>query len=366
MDVSGPYFAGVETSLFDYVLPQELIAQYPLEQRDDSRLLGVDRKTRKVEHGQFRDLPAKLRKGDVLVLNDTRVIPARMHGVKLKTGGLVEVLLLEPAANAQWWAMVRPGKRVRPGTLVEFTGRTEGVGKIRAEVVEKDLHSRFRLNFGSEADVERLFSSCGEIPLPPYISRPVQQERDAERYQTVYGHRSGSVAAPTAGLHFTRKTLDTLTQAGVDVAWVTLHVGYGTFAPVKSADLAGHTMHAERYELPAATAAILRRAQSESRRVVAVGTTSVRVLESVAAKYGGALVADQGSTSLFIYPPFRFQVVDALVTNFHLPRSTLLMLVSAFMDPGGMEGRAFLLQVYNEAIARRYRFFSYGDAMWIA
>jgi S-adenosylmethionine:tRNA ribosyltransferase-isomerase len=356
----------VLTREFDFPLPPELIAQHPSPERDRSRLLVVHRGDGQIEHRQFPALAEYLRAGDVLVLNDSRVIPARLRGRKDDTGGAIEILLLEENAPADWWVMLRPGKRVRPGTRLSFVAPDSAPSPLRAEVTAKNDEGWCRLKFSGVNDLRATFAALGEMPLPPYIARdqPAVGAEDRTRYQTVYAARDGSVAAPTAGLHFTPELLERLRAAGVSVHFVTLHVGHGTFAPVKVDDIAGHVMHEERFEVPATTADAVNRAKAEGRRVVAVGTTSVRVLESVARAHAGRLVAGPGRTRIFLHPPTTFGVVDALLTNFHLPQSTLLMLVSAFAAPGEHpRGRDLALRAYAEAVRERYRFFSYGDAM---
>lgn len=362
-----------------------------------------------IEHRQFADVPEYLRAGDVLVLNDSRVIPARLWTVKPGTGGLVEMLLLEPAEKAGWWALVRPAKRVRPGSQLMLIrrGSTTGgaspcpgqsaepckadisVAKERVlTVVEKQPAGRCLIDFGQAGDMQSVLEKYGEVPLPPYLERKgPPSDEDRERYQTVYARRPGSVAAPTAGLHFTKELLDRIQKTGVQVCSLTLHVGLATFAPVKAACVEDHTLHEEYFELPQATADAVNAAKREGRRVVAVGTTVTRVLESVAAGNYNPEPALSGSerscsgvsrapgnvlpgaclgrTRLFIYPPYKFRVVDVLLTNFHLPRSTLLMLVCAFGRPGDVTGRELILACYNRAVQERYRFYSYGDAMLI-
>ena len=355
----------MRTADFDYVLPPELIAQTPAPERDQSRLLALHRDTKKIEHKNFRDLANYLRSGDVLVLNNSRVIPARLRGANAKTGGHFEIFLLEENGTNDWWAMMRPGKRAQPKTeivLHDHAGKTAGV---RAKVIAVNDEGHRRLVFSGVTNLRELLEALGEIPLPPYISRenPNALATDKIRYQTVFAEPAGSVAAPTAGLHFTEALLAEIRARGVDVGFVTLHVGLGTFAPVKSETIAEHIMHEERYELSETTARLVNEAKAKGRRVIAVGTTSVRVLESVASQNSGRLVSGSGRTRIFIYPPRQFQIVDALLTNFHLPRSTLLMLVSAFASPGEMNGREFVLSAYSEAVRERYRFFSYGDAM---
>ncbi len=355
----------MRTADFDYPLPPELIAQRPAPRRDAARLLVLERRTGGLEHRRFPELLAYLRAGEVLVLNDSRVIPARLRARKPPGGGAVEVLLCEEAAPNDWWVMLRPGKRVRTGTHLEFCPARSGTGpRLTATVREKNAEGLYRLVFEG-ADVRAALEDFGEVPLPPYIERAgTPWPEDRERYQTVYARQPGSVAAPTAGLHFTAELLEAIRARGVAVHSVTLHVGPGTFAPVKAARVEDHVMHEEVYELPEATAAAVNAARAAGRRVVAVGTTSVRVLESAAATApNGRLAPGRGRTRLFIYPPYRFRVVDALLTNFHLPESTLLMLVCAFAAPGETTGRERVLRAYAEAVRERYRFFSYGDAM---
>ncbi len=368
----------MRTADFEYELPPELIAQAPTPQRDQSRLLVLPRNSGGNEHRQFRDLPGYLCAGDVLVLNNSRVLPARLRGRNARTGGEFEALLLEEVATNEWWAMLRPGKRARPGTEIILRDTRGQPSPVVATVLEKNLEGHGRLRFSGTVDIAQVLDTLGEVPLPPYINRTAlgQQEADRNRYQTVFAQPPGSVAAPTAGLHFTEALLEELRAKGVEVCFVTLHVGLGTFAPVKAETLAGHIMHEERYQVSPETARRLNQAKQEGRRVVAVGTTSLRVLESAGKSgvggdsAGGAALpftvpAGAGRTRLFVFPPYTFKVVDALLTNFHLPRSTLLMLVSAFAAPGRTEGRERVLAAYREAVAQRYRFFSYGDAMLV-
>jgi S-adenosylmethionine:tRNA ribosyltransferase-isomerase len=356
-------FQQFQTADFDFTLPESLIAQAPAEQRDHSRLLVLLRNPLSIEHRRFRELPDYLEPGDVLLLNDSRVIPARLRGINARTGGEFEVLLLEENAANDWWAMMKPGKRARTGTEILFGQKGKMSPGLRATVIEINDEGHRRLSFDG-ANVREELWNLGEVPLPPYIHRIAgANEADRQRYQTVYAQAKGSVAAPTAGLHFTEETLQKIRARGVDVNFLTLHVGLGTFAPVKSQSISQHKMHEERYSLGAAAANAITRAKCAGKRVVAVGTTSVRVLESVAAKNEGHIIADSGKTNIFIYPPYDFKVVDALLTNFHLPRSTLLMLVSAFAAPSQTKGREAILQAYAEAIREQYRFFSYGDAM---
>lgn len=377
----------MRTSDFDFALPPELIAQHPAPQRDASRLLVLHRASGALEHRQFSQLPAFLRAGDVLILNNSRVIPARLRAENAATGGQFEILLVEENSINDWWAMLRPGKRARIGTRMRLRDRAGQATEIIGTVTDINAEGHRRLQFIGTENLFSMLDGLGETPLPPYIRRDETGEapEDRERYQTVFAAAAGSVAAPTAGLHFTPELLARLRGAGVEVGFVTLHVGLGTFAPVKSETLTGHVMHEERYEISASTAALVNCAKREGRRVIAVGTTSVRVLESAAIVAQAslpvvveraslpaqaspvsppvALTAATGRTRIFIYPPFSFRVVDALVTNFHLPESTLLMLVSAFAAPGETCGRGAILTAYAEAIRQRYRFFSYGDAM---
>jgi S-adenosylmethionine:tRNA ribosyltransferase-isomerase len=357
----------VRTADFDFDLPPELIAQHPAPNRDCSRLLVLHRATGKVEHQLFTALPNFLRVGDVLVLNDTKVLPARLRGYNPRTGGLFELLLLEENAVNDWWVMVRPGRRARLHTRIRLQQPGGAATDVEAEFIDHNAEGYRRLLFTGTQDICEILGNLGEVPLPPYIKREPGQNlnSDVERYQTVYAQRPGSVAAPTAGLHFTDAVLSGLRDMGVEVCYLTLHIGPGTFAPVKAERLSDHVMHEERFDLPPQTAQCIERARAEGRRVVTVGSTSVRVLESVAARQQGVLLGGSGRTGIFIYPPFRFRVVDVLLTNFHLPRSTLLMLVSAFASPGAERGRWLVLSAYAQAVEQRYRFFSYGDAMLI-
>jgi S-adenosylmethionine:tRNA ribosyltransferase-isomerase len=356
----------VRTADFNFDLPPGLIAQRPAPQRDESRLLVLPRADGNIEHRHFRDLLGVFRAGDVLVLNNSRVIPARLRGANVRTGGKFEILLLEEKAANDWWVMLRPGKSARVGTQIVLQDNRQ-ISRIYATVVEVNDEGHRRLQFSGTPDISRELDRLGEVPLPPYITRanPDEMGGDRERYQTVYARTDGSVAAPTAGLHFTGKLLDEIRARGVTICFVTLHIGPGTFAPVKTETLAAHKMHEERFELGEETAHAVNEAKSAGRRVFAVGTTTVRVLESIASQNNGKLNVFNGRTHIFIYPPFQFQIVDALLTNFHLPCSTLLMLVSAFAAPGEMRGREMVLAAYAEAIRKRYRFFSYGDAMLI-
>ncbi len=358
----------MRTADFDFSLPPDQIAQYPSPTRDSSRLLVLDRKSGKSSHHQFVEISRILRPNDLLVLNNSKVFPARLRGFKLGSGGVIEILLLEETAPMEWWAMVKPGKRVRPGSCIVFPSRSRSGQEFRAEVLEKNELGHVHLRFIDTASFRDLLEQTGEIPLPPYIVRSQNRlnELDQIRYQTVYAQVDGSVAAPTAGLHFTEKILEDLKTRGVDIQFVTLHVGYGTFSPVKTESVADHRMHEERFDVPEVTAHAIARARAEGRRIVSIGTTTTRVLESVARQNDGRIVAGPGRTQIFLYPPAQFKVVDVLLTNFHLPQSTLLMLVSAFAAPGEVDrGRFMVLNAYAEAVREGYRFFSYGDAMLI-
>ena len=344
----------MRTSDFDYYLPPELIAQTPVEPRDASRLMVVHRATGRIEHRLFRDIGEYLRPGDLLVANQTRVIPARLRGHKTGTGGKVELLLLARRDERTWEALAG-GKGLRPGQRIELAG-----AQMTAEIVAETESGGRLVRF--DRPVEPLLDELGEVPLPPYVHRPLA---DRDRYQTVYARVEGSSAAPTAGLHFTPDLLVDLRSMGVEMAFLTLHIGLDTFRPVKEEEVEAHQIHTEWFELTAPAAEQINRARLEGRRVIAVGTTAVRALESAARGCGTdgevcglqTVAAYAGSTDLFIYPGYRFRVVEAMITNFHLPRSTLLMLVSAFA------GRELILRAYEEAIRERYRFYSFGDAM---
>jgi len=438
----------MQTSNFDFHLPEELIAQVPLPCRDDSRLLVLDRASADIVHRRFRDLLDYLRAGDVLVLNNSRVIPARLRGVNARSGGEFEILLLEEKNRNDWWCLLRPGKRARVGTQILLRAKAKGSvlsivnsHPIRATVTEINDEGHRRLRFDCDQDIKSKLDELGEVPLPPYIQRASTDglEADRQRYQTVFAEDPGSVAAPTAGLHFTEALLEKIRALGVYVCSVTLHVGLGTFAPVKVERLSEHKMHEERFEISPSTARLINEAKRSGHRVIAVGTTTLRVLETVAAgsliqqspdstaqqstdstvqrfndstaqqsldstiqRFNDSTLPGQstdstgqqstdstaqqsldstvqrfndstlpgvspsaGRTNIFIYPPHPFKVVDALLTNFHLPRSTLLMLVCAFAAPGETRGRSLILSAYSVAIKERYRFFSYGDAMLI-
>ena len=340
----------MKTSDFDYVLPQELIAQTPSERRDGSRLLCLERATGAFSHHHFYDLPEFLRAGDCLVLNDSRVLPARLLGRRLPGGGACEVLLLTDRGDNVWECIVRPGKHLRAGAKLSF-----GDGELTAEIADVLPDGDRLVRFAYEGIFLEVLERLGKMPLPPYIKAELE---DKERYQTVYSRVSGSAAAPTAGLHFTPELLGRIEAKGVKLGYVTLHVGLGTFRPVKEAELEAHEMHREFCTVPEETAALVNAAKAGGGRVVCVGTTSCRTLESWAAE-DGTLRAGSGWTGIYIYPGYRFKIMDALVTNFHLPQSTLLMLVSAFA------GRENVLAAYEAAVREKYRFFSFGDAMLI-
>jgi S-adenosylmethionine:tRNA ribosyltransferase-isomerase len=356
----------VRTADFHFNLPPELIAQQPAERRDDSRLLVLQRNSGNIEHRRFPDLLAFLNPGDVLVLNNSRVIPARLHGNNARSGGRFEILLLEECAVNDWWAMMRPGKRAKIGATIRLQDKNGAPTDIMATVAEVNDEGHRRLEFSGMANVFNELDRLGELPLPPYIERHGELPGDRERYQTVFSRPAGSVAAPTAGLHFTPELLDKIRALGVQICFVTLHVGAGTFLPVKAENVSEHRMHAERFEVGEETVRAVNAAKKSGRRVIAVGTTALRTLETVARQNAGKLNVHAGKTDIFIFPPAEFQIADALLTNFHLPESTLLMLASAFAAPGEKwRGRDLVLSAYAEAIRERYRFFSYGDAMLI-
>lgn len=332
---------------FDYDLPQELIAQHPMEPRDHSRLLVVDKKTGEIEHKHFYDLVNYLKPGDVLVFNDTRVIPARLHGTK-DTGAHVEVFLLTRRDATDWEVLVRPGKKLQVGAKINFSD------ELSCEVIEHTDFGGRVVRFKYDGIFEEILDRLGETPLPPYITAPLE---DKERYQTVYNRERGSAAAPTAGLHFTKKLMQKIKEIGCEEVFVTLHVGLGTFRPVSEAKIEDHKMHKEFYTVSQEAADAVNKAKAEGRRIIAVGTTAVRTLE--AAGTDGQLHAGSSWTNIFIYPGYKFRLVDDLVTNFHLPQSTLLMLVST------LSTREIMLQTYKKAVEEKYRFFSFGDAMFI-
>ncbi len=334
---------------FYYDLPEELIAQTPLKNRSDSRLMCLDKKTGAIMHKHFYDLPDFLREGDCLVLNDTKVMPARLYGCKEDTHGAIEFLLLNKRSLDEWEVILRPGRRAKPGARFVF-----GNGELKAEVLEVVNDGNRIVKFYYDGLFENILDKLGEMPLPPYITQKLE---DKDRYQTVYAKHTGSAAAPTAGLHFTGELLEKIKQKGINVGYVTLHVGLGTFRPVKVDNILEHKMHSEFYVMPEETAELVKKTKKNGGRVISVGTTATRVLETVGAK--GEIAADSGWTDIFIYPGKEFHVIDALITNFHLPESTLIMLVSA------LAGRENILHAYNEAVRERYRFFSFGDAMFI-
>ncbi len=333
---------------FSYELPKELIAQHPAEPRDHARLMLYDRKTGAVEHKHFYDLVDELRAGDVLVFNDSKVIPARLYGKRVPTGGKVEVLLLTPVGEDRWEVLVKPGKKALPGTTIEFPGG------LQAEVLDRTDFGGRVVHFTYDGVFDDIIDKIGEMPLPPYIHEKME---DPDEYQTVYARERGSAAAPTAGLHFTDELLQKIRDKGVEEVFVTLHVGLGTFRPVEEENIEDHQMHSEFYSITPEAADAINRAKAEGRRIIAVGTTSIRTLESAGTT--GTLKAGSGWTNIFIYPGFTFHIVDALVTNFHLPESTLLMLISA------LSTREQILHAYEIAVKEKYRFFSFGDAMFI-
>ncbi|MCR6110260.1 tRNA preQ1(34) S-adenosylmethionine ribosyltransferase-isomerase QueA [Bacillus sp. A301a_S52] len=339
----------MDVSQFDYHLPEELIAQTPLKNRESSRLLILNKQTGDIMHQHFPDLLTFLEKGDTLVLNNTKVIPARLFGVKKETGAKIELLLLKEEVNHQWEVLVKPAKRVKKGTVLTF-----GDGLLTGKCVEELPEGRRKVTFSFSGIFHEILDKLGEMPLPPYIQEQLEEK---DRYQTVYAEHRGSAAAPTAGLHFTESLLSKVQEKGVNVAYITLHVGLGTFRPVAVNSIEDHHMHAEFYEMTEETAALLNKTKEQGKKIVAVGTTSARTLETVARDHNGQLAASSGWTDIFIYPGFTFQAIDGLLTNFHLPKSTLVMLVSAFA------GRDQILNAYHEAVAARYRFFSFGDAM---
>lgn len=342
---------GHRTADYYFDLPRELIAQDPLEDRSSSRLLVMDRNTGEVTHGTFRDILRYLHPGDALILNDTKVIPARLLGEREGTGASIEILLLKRMEKDVWECLVRPGKKLRPGARAVF-----GDGSLKAEILEVVEGGNRLVRFEFEGIFEEVLDRLGEMPLPPYITHKL---KDRGRYQTVYARYEGSAAAPTAGLHFTPELLDEVRALGVQTGFVTLHVGLGTFRPVKVDDVEQHTMHTEWYNVPEETADLINRTHQAGGRVICVGTTSCRTIES-AADENGIVHAGSDDTSIFIYPGYHFKTMDGLITNFHLPESTLIMLVSAFA------GREHVLKAYEEAVRERYRFFSFGDAMFIA
>ncbi|HBE9907435.1 TPA: tRNA preQ1(34) S-adenosylmethionine ribosyltransferase-isomerase QueA [Clostridioides difficile] len=340
----------MKTSDFKFDLPQELIAQVPIEDRASSRLMVLDKETGNIEHKVFRDIIEYLNPGDCLVLNNTRVIPARLIGEKLETGGKIEFLLLKRTEEDTWQALVKPGKRAKVGTKFSF-----GNGKLIGEVVDLSDEGSRIIKFHYDGIFEEILDELGNMPLPPYITARLDEK---ERYQTVYSKHNGSAAAPTAGLHFTEELLNKIKEKGVDIAFVTLHVGLGTFRPVKVEDVLNHKMHSEYYMVSQEVADKINRAKENGKNVICVGTTSCRTIES-ACNEDGKMKETSGWTEIFIYPGYKFKVLDKIITNFHLPESTLIMLVSAIC------GKDNVLNAYNEAVKERYRFFSFGDAMII-
>ena len=341
----------MKKSDFYYNLPEELIAQTPVTPRDHSRLMVVDRESGAITHRHFYNLCDILQKGDLLVMNDSRVLPARLYGEKVDNGTFIEFLLLEQKGDKLWEIICRPGKKAKVGTKFSFGG-----GKLLAEVVEVKPDGNRIVQFSCDGNFYTVLDEIGQMPLPPYITKKLE---DKERYQTVYSRELGSAAAPTAGLHFTKEMLQALREKGVETAFVTLHVGLGTFRPVKEDDVLQHKMHSEHYHLPQETVDKILQTKQTGGRVIAVGTTSCRTLEAVATEHDGKLVAADGYTDIFIYPGYQFKVLDGLVTNFHLPESTLIMLVSALL------GYEKTMHAYDVAVKERYRFFSFGDAMCI-
>ena len=339
----------MKKSDFYYNLPEELIAQTPVTPRDHSRLMVVDRESGAITHRHFYNLCDILQKGDLLVMNDSRVLPARLYGEKVDNGTFIEFLLLEQKGDKLWEIICRPGKKAKVGTKFSFGG-----GKLLAEVVEVKPDGNRIVQFSCDGNFYTVLDEIGQMPLPPYITKKLE---DKERYQTVYSRELGSAAAPTAGLHFTKEMLQALREKGVETAFVTLHVGLGTFRPVKEDDVLQHKMHSEHYHLPQETVDKILQTKQNGGRVIAVGTTSCRTLEAVATEHDGKLVAADGYTDIFIYPGYQFKVLDGLVTNFHLPESTLIMLVSALL------GYEKTMHAYDVAVKERYRFFSFGDAM---
>ena len=340
----------MKTSDFYYDLPEELIAQEPLAKRDESRLMVLGKNSGEIKHKHFYDIVDMLNEGDTLILNDTRVLPARLYGAKEDTGGAIEFLLLNKHSLDTWEVILKPGRRAKPGARFVF-----GDGLLKAEILDVINEGNRLVKFEYDGVFENILDQLGEMPLPPYITKKLE---DKDRYQTVFARHNGSAAAPTAGLHFTPELLDKIKAKGVNIGYVTLHVGLGTFRPVKADNISDHTMHSEFYVLPQETADLINETKAKGGRVISVGTTATRTLET-AGLDGMPLTAKSGWTSIFIYPGKSFNVIDALITNFHLPESTLIMLVSA------LAGRENVLNAYNEAVAEKYRFFSFGDAMFI-
>ncbi|WP_286229257.1 tRNA preQ1(34) S-adenosylmethionine ribosyltransferase-isomerase QueA [Neobacillus mesonae] len=341
----------MKVDLFDFHLPEELIAQVPLKKRTDSRLMVLNKETGDIQHEVFRNITKYLREGDCLVLNDTKVLPARLFGVKTDTGAKIEVLLLKQLEGDEWETLVKPAKRVKEGTVVEF-----GDGLLTAVCTGESDHGGRTFEFKYEGIFYEILDQLGQMPLPPYIK---EQLDDQDRYQTVYAKEPGSAAAPTAGLHFTEELLQEIAGMGVHIAFITLHVGLGTFRPVSADDVEGHDMHAEFYIMTDETATLLNKVRKSGGRILTVGTTSTRTLETIAHANNGQFLGCSGWTDIFIYPGYEFKGIDGMITNFHLPKSTLIMLVSA------LASREHILHAYNTAVEEKYRFFSFGDAMFI-
>ncbi len=347
----------MKVDLFDFELPEHLIAQTPLEQRTKSRLLALHKATGDIQHTQFEHFIDYLKAGDLLVLNNTRVIPARLFGVKRDTGAKAELLLLNNKQGTEWEVLAKPAKRLKKGSIIDFGQDEGGSPLLSAEVVDEGEMGNRTVRFSFQGIFNEILDQLGEMPLPPYIK---EQLEDKDRYQTVYAQKEGSAAAPTAGLHFTASYLKRLEEKGIRLAYITLHVGLGTFRPVSAEDVEGHDMHAEYYEMSEATVAAIEATKARGGRIIAVGTTSARTLETVAARFEGKpWQACSGWTDIFIYPGYEYLIVDGLLTNFHLPKSTLMMLVSA------LAGRETIMNAYQQAVEQQYRFFSFGDAMLI-
>lgn len=340
----------MKTDDFDYNLPEHLIAQTPIDKRDESKLLVLDRKTGNIEHKHFKEIINYLDKNDVLVLNDTKVVPARLIGLKEETNAVIEILMLKDLGNNIWECLTRPAKRIQIGTVIDF-----GNGKLKAKCVEVKEDGIRIYQMIYEGILYEILDELGEMPLPPYIHEKLQEK---DRYQTVYAKNIGSAAAPTAGLHFTKELMNEIEAKGITICYVTLHVGLGTFRPVNVEDVTKHKMHSEFYQMDSRTANILNAAKKNNKRIISVGTTSTRTLETIIKKYG-EFKECSGNTDIFIYPGYKFEAIDSLITNFHLPKSTLVMLVSA------LAGKENIMNAYNEAIKQEYRFFSFGDSMFI-
>lgn len=339
----------MRTDDFDYYLPEELIAQTPIKQRDNSRLLILDKETGEIEHKHFKDIIDYLKEGDVLVLNDTKVMPARLYGIKTDTQASIELLMLKEKEADIWDCLAKPAKRVKIGTIIKFSD------KLSAECIAIGEEGIRKFKFIYNGIFYEILEELGEMPLPPYIHEKLA---DKDRYQTVYAKNIGSAAAPTAGLHFTTELIKKIKQKGILIEYITLHVGLGTFRPVSVDDITNHKMHSEYYEMTKETATVLNKAKKDNRRIISVGTTSTRTLETIMSKYG-EFKECQGWTDIFIYPGYTFKAITSLITNFHLPKSTLIMLVSA------LAGKEKIMKAYHEAVQKKYRFFSFGDSMFI-